>query len=117
MGIGQDFRWNSQMPLGGQGKQIAAAQDRLGRLQLFYVGTNNHILQNFQLQPNGVLWNGELAFSNYKANQVLLVQDVNQQLNLFYIGSDHHIHQNTQIDAASNTWSGDITWVETASTM
>ena len=106
--------WNGQEPLGGHAKQIAAARDELGRINIFYVGTNDKIYQNFQSQPNGVLWIGEQEFSRDKAKQVLLVQDEFDRLNLFYIGTNNHLYQNVQINAAENIWSGDVEWSETA---
>ena len=99
------LNWNGQMPLGGKAKQIATAQDQNGCQHIFYVGLNNHIYQNIQLEPNGVLWSGETPFSNLKANEVTLVQDANAALNLFYIGTDHHIHQHILVDPVHNQWS------------
>jgi hypothetical protein len=97
--------WNGQFPLAGKAKQIATAKDQNGQQHIFYVGLNNHIFQNIQLQPNGVIWSGELPFSNVKASEVALVQDANTALNLFYIGTDHHIHQHILVDVVQNEWS------------
>jgi hypothetical protein len=106
--------WNGQEPLGGKAKEITAALDQLDRLEIFYIGTNGHVYQNFQTQPNGVLWAGEQKFSTDKAKQVILARDAAKNLNLFYIGTDNSLRQNIQTSAAKNTWSGDVNWGEPA---
>jgi hypothetical protein len=41
-------------------KQICVGQNQDGRLEIFYVGTNDRIYHNWQTTPNGNNWNGEV---------------------------------------------------------
>ncbi len=99
--------WNGEMSFGGQAKQVALCLDANNCLEMFYVGTNGHLYQSIQQQPNNVLFSKAVRFSNDSGKQIVLIQDGSGQLNLFYIGSNGHIFQNIQTDVANNLWSGE----------
>ena len=44
--------WKGVTVMNGQAKQIVAAKNQDGRLEIFYVAVDNKIFHNWQVQPN-----------------------------------------------------------------
>src|SRR5690242_11812341 len=55
--------------LGNKAKALAAGQQQDGRLDLFYIGTDDRLYHNWQTQPSTGPWSGEqlLGAANNKA--------------------------------------------------
>ncbi len=89
--------------LGGFGKELTAIRNRDGRLEVFYVGTNDQIYHNWQVSA-GANWNGESSFGG-QAQQLTLGMDADGRLELFYVGMDGNAYQNWQT-AVNGSWTG-----------
>lgn len=50
--------------------QVAVGKNAGGRLEVFYVGTNNDLYDNWQIAPNSQVWAGATDFANSSAKQV-----------------------------------------------
>jgi ferric iron reductase protein FhuF len=85
-------------------KQITAAQNQDGRLEIFYVGTNNKIYHNWQVKPNSD-WSGESALGG-SAKQITAAQNQDGRLEIFYVGTNNKIYHNWQVKPNSD-WSGE----------
>jgi hypothetical protein len=99
--------WSPEFPMGGSALQIAAAQNQDGRLEIFYIGTGNHLYHNWQLAPNGLLWAGETPFVGNSALQVVAARNTDGRLEIFYIGTGNHLYHNWQTVAGGPTWFGE----------
>lgn len=51
-------RRRASRPLGGAAKQLAVARNADGRLEFFYIGTDDRLYHNWQTAPNNG-WSGE----------------------------------------------------------
>jgi hypothetical protein len=77
--------WHGEFPLGGSALQIAAVKNQDGRLEIFYIGTGNHLYHNWQTAANGLVWNGETAFPGDSANQVTAAVNIDGIVEIFYV--------------------------------
>ncbi|QYE33021.1 MULTISPECIES: hypothetical protein [Sphingosinicellaceae] len=89
--------------LGGFGKDVTAIRNADGRLEIFYIGTNDGIYHNWQVSAGGG-WNGESNFGG-QAQQLSLCMDQDGRLELFYIGMDGNAYGNWQT-AVNGPWTG-----------
>jgi hypothetical protein len=96
--------WSGEATLGGLGQQIAVSKNQDGRLEVFYVGTDNRIYHNYQLIPNGG-WRGESALGGF-AKQIAVGQDQDGRLEVFYVGTDGKIYHNYQLKPNTG-WNGE----------
>ena len=85
-------------------KSIVAAQDLDGRLETFYIGTDDKIYHNWQTAPNNG-WSGEFPLGG-SAKQVVIGRNADGRLELFYVGTNNRIYHNWQT-APNNGWSGE----------
>jgi len=99
--------WRGEFPLGGSAKQVAAAENADGRLELFYVGTNNDLYHNWQTAPNSVFWNGEVHFANDSAKQIAVARNADGRLEIFYVGTNNDLYHNWQTEPNSAVWAGE----------
>src|SRR5690349_10736971 len=56
--IATSTNWSAELQLGGFAKQVTSARNLDGRLEIFYVGTNDYIYHKYQLSPGGS-WSAE----------------------------------------------------------
>jgi hypothetical protein len=104
-------------------KQIAVGLNAAGRLEIFYVGTDNHLFHNWQVTvPNWQdvstvnMWAGEDRLMTAKnVTQIAVASDQDALLELMYIGSDKQLYHNAQITAATGLapqppgdWQGEL---------
>lgn len=99
--------WSGEGPFGGAAKQLAVGRNQDGRLEVFYVGTNDAIYRNYQTVPNNG-WSGEMALGG-SAKQIAVGQNQDGRLEIFYVGTNDAIYHNYQTAASNDTsWSGEI---------
>ena len=96
--------WSGEVAFGGAAKQISVARNQDGRLEVFYVGTNDAIYHNYQTAPNNG-WSGEQALGG-SAKQITVGQNQDGRLEVFYVGTNDAIYHNYQT-APNNGWSGE----------
>ena len=99
--------WSSEFPMGGSALQIAVAQNVTGALQIFYIGTGNHLYYNVQNAANSLLWSGETPFIGIQASAVVAARNADGRLEIFYIGVGGHLYHNWQVFAGEQTWAGE----------
>jgi hypothetical protein len=90
---------------GDSAKQVTVAQNSDGRLEIFYVGTNNDLYHNWQLKPgvsDNANWAGETRFPGDSANQITAAQNADGHLEIFYVGTNNDLYHNWQADPSSN---------------
>src|SRR4051812_47417043 len=80
--------WSGAVPLGGLGRYIALGMNADGRLEIFYVGTDNGLYHNWQTAPNSG-WAGETRFSGNSAKQIAVGSNADGRLEIFYVGTDN----------------------------
>jgi hypothetical protein len=97
--------WSGETTLGGLGQQIAVSKNQDGRLEVFYVGTDNRIYHNYQVTPNAG-WNGEVALGGF-AKQIAVAQNQDGRLEIFYVGTDNKIYHNYQVTPNAG-WNGEV---------
>src|SRR5262249_12951871 len=102
---GPNGGWHGQLALGGAAKQITVGSNKDGRLEVFYVGTDNNIYHNYQVAPNGG-WHGELALGG-AAKQITVGSNKDGRLEVFYVGTDNNIYHNYQV-APNSGWHGQL---------
>jgi hypothetical protein len=73
-------------------------------LEIFYVGMDDSIWQNWQTEPNGV-WHGEQAMEG-RAKQIAVKQNADGRLEIFYVGMDGAIWHNWQTEP-NGVWHGE----------
>jgi hypothetical protein len=103
--ISDNLNWAGQQRLAHNGvnysaKQVAAALNSDGRLEIFYVGTNNDLFHNWQIERNisdVTNWAGEERFAMDSAKQVAVAQNSDGRLEIFYVGTDNRLFHNWQI--------------------
>jgi hypothetical protein len=78
--------WHGPIPLGGSALQLAVGKNADGRLEIFYVGTNNYLFHNWQTAPNANVWFGETRFASDSAKQIAVGTNANGSLVIFYVG-------------------------------
>jgi hypothetical protein len=105
--------WSSQVWAGetwfrgNSAKQVAVGRNADGRLEIFYVGTNNDLYHNHQTVPNGNGWAGETHFANNSAKQVAVGQNQDGRLEIFYVGTNNDLYHNWQTAPNSELWAGE----------
>lgn len=101
-----DRCWVGEMSMGGYGKQICVGQNQDGRLEIFYIGTNDKIYHNWQLGTNGKEWSGEFAMGGY-AKHICVGQNQDGRMEIFYVGTDNQLYHNWQ-DKPNSGWVGEF---------
>ena len=71
-----------------------------GRIEIFYVGTDNTLYHNWQTETDGLAWNGQTAFSGDSAQQVTVAQNQDFRLEIFYVGTNNDIYHQWQTPPA-----------------
>jgi len=95
-------------------KQICVGRNYDGRLEIFYIGTNDRLYHNWQEKPNGG-WHGEEEFKDgshyYAAKQICVGQNVDGRLEIFYIATNDRLYHNWQ-EKPNGHWNGEMPLVE-----
>lgn len=84
---------------GGFAKALAVGANQDGRLEVFYIGTNDALYDNWQRAPNDG-WNGAEVIGDVNPGTPLPAQDLavvfsgrlEGILDVFYIGFDDSLH-------------------------
>ena len=97
--------WAGSHRLDGVAKTIAIAHDADGRLELFYVGSDEHIYHNFQNSPDG-LWHGSVPLGG-AARSLAVGYHEDGRIELFYLGTDAALYHNYQ-KSQNGDWSGEL---------
>ena len=85
--------WSAPLAMPGLAKQIVAETNADGRMQVFYIGTNDALYTNWW---TGSGWSGEAALGGY-AQQITVGKWGNGRLEMFYIGlTNRRIYHNYQ---------------------
>ena len=89
------------------GKVLCASQDADGRLEVFYVGTNNVLYHNWQVIPNDG-WSGEnlLGTPTDQGKQIAAARNADGRLEVFYIGTNNVLYHTWQV-VPNGGWSGE----------
>ena len=91
------WNWGGETPFpGDSAQQVAVGRNADGRLEIFYVGTNNVLYHNWQIAPNGD-WVGETQFPGDSAQQVAVGQNADGRLEIFYVGTNNILYHNWQV--------------------
>ncbi len=80
---------------------IAAGQNADGRIEIFYIKTDQTCCQRWQISPGGE-WSEELPCFNF-AKAVLMEQDIDGCINVFILGQDNRLFLKKQ-SSPSNGW-------------
>ncbi len=88
-----------------QAKQLVVGQNADGRLEVFYIGTNDALYHNWQTVPNGA-WNGEVGLGGW-AKQLVVGQNADGRLEVFYIGTNDALYHNWQT-VPNGAWNGEV---------
>jgi hypothetical protein len=99
-------QWSGELALGGSALMIAAGQNADGRIEIFYVGTNNALYHNWQTAVNGTTWAGETRFPNDSAKQIAVARNADGRLEIFYVGSNNALYHNWQT-SPNGAWAGE----------
>ena len=75
---------------GGWAKDLSLVSGPDGRMELFYIGTNDAIYHRWQAVPNGG-WTGETRFGGM-AKSLSAVRWGDGHIELFYAGTNNHIY-------------------------
>ena len=108
--------------VGNRAKQIAVANNVDGRLEIFYVGSNNDLFHNWQTQTPDFhnqatlnTWAGEVRFAKNSADQVTVGTNSDGRLEIFYVGLNNELFHNWQNQPPDvtkpgtlNSWHGEI---------
>ena len=86
------------------GNRVAVGQNADGRLEVFYIGINDHIYHDWEDSPNGN-WHGEAALGG-GAKQIAVGRNADGRLEVFYIGTNDQIYHDWQ-DSAKGNWHGE----------
>jgi hypothetical protein len=97
--------WSDDEPLSSHvyAKQITAGINKLGLLETFYVGDNNDLYHDWQIEGFG--WIGEQRLNGASAKQVTVGTNEDRRLEVFYVGLNDKIYHNWQLPAGG--WSGE----------
>src|ERR1700712_3589596 len=98
-------QWRGEFSLGGVAKQISAGRNADGRLEIFYIGADNVIYHNWQTQPNGLFWSGEMRLSSQCAREIAVAPNADGRLALFFIGDADTLFHIGQTIASGVSWS------------
>lgn len=89
-------QWWGEFLFGGSAKQMAVGHNADGRLEIFYVGTNNDLYHRWQTSTSGLVWSAETRFANNSARQVAVGQNKDGRLEIFYVGNNNDLYHNWQ---------------------
>ena len=84
-------------------QKLTAGQNLDGRLEVFYVGTDNKLYHNYQVEPNGG-WAGQSALGG-SAQEIAVASNQDGRLELFYVGTDDKLYHNYQV-LPNRGWAG-----------
>jgi hypothetical protein len=93
--------WSESYGLGGEAKEIAVSNNADGRIEIFYVGTNDRLYHRAQVSGG---WSGEMAYG-VEAHEVAVARNADGRMEVFFAGAGgrlHHVWQN----APNGGWSG-----------
>jgi hypothetical protein len=93
--------WTTSAALGGLAKKLAIGSNADGRLELFYVGTNDMLFHRVQLPTGG--WSGELAFG-VAATELAVGRNADGRLEVVFTAPDGSLQHAWQT-AANGNWS------------
>ena len=101
--------WSGIIPFQDQtkparAKALAVGQNADGRLEIFYIGTDDNLYHNWE-NPSLIGWHGEDRFEG-RAKALTIGQNADGRLEIFYIGTDDKIYHNWQT-APNNGWPGE----------
>jgi hypothetical protein len=104
--------WHGERALGGRARQLCAAENQDGRLEVFYVGVDDTIRHNWQMVPNG-RWHGEELLGTHApldipdpAQVICAARNQDGRLALFHVGPDFAIYHNWQ-HTPGGDWHGE----------
>jgi hypothetical protein len=92
--------WSGIAALGGTAKQLVVGNNADGRLEVFYVGTNDRLFHRVQVSAG---WSGEIAFGT-DARDISVARNPDGRLELFYLSASGAIGHSVQL-APNSTWS------------
>jgi len=92
------------VPLGGYARHITLARNADGRLECFYVGTNDVLYHNWQTARNNG-WAGEHSLG-FTGQKIAFGQNADGRLELFFVGLDSHLYHMWQSTPGGPQWSG-----------
>lgn len=98
------FAVNAQS-IGDSAQQIAVGQNSDGRLEVFYVGSDNALCHNWQTAPSSTNWNGESKFANTSAYNIAVGQNLDGRLEVFWSGTDKAVYHDWQT-TPNGAWYG-----------
>ena len=105
---GGDFVSTSQ----NTAQYIGVASNADGRLELFYIGMDNILYHDWQLNPvTGTSWSGGkfLSTAQNTAKSLVVGNNADGRLEVFYIGMDDIVYHDWQMaPITGTTWSGGI---------
>ncbi len=103
--VALNYSWHGAVRLGGTGNQVAVNWNLDGRLELFCIGDDQRIYQDWQTSPNGK-WHGLIVFDKgaARARQLRLARNSDGRLQLFYIGLDWNIYSHAHAAVRSGAW-------------
>jgi hypothetical protein len=84
--------------------RIAVAQNRGGRLELFYIDSDGHIRNLWQSSPNGD-WGSDGESLGERATDLAVGQNADGRLEIFYFGPQNEIWHNWQPAPGRGPWS------------
>lgn len=100
--------WSGETPfVGDSALAVVVARNADGRLEIFYIGTNNQLYHNWQTTPGGPTWSGETSFPGDSAKDIAVGQNMDGRLEIFYIGINGTIYHNWQTTPGGSTWFGE----------
>jgi predicted MPP superfamily phosphohydrolase len=95
----EHLAWYQETGFGVSAKQVCVGQNQDGRLEIFYIGTDNKIYHNWQKTPESdwhkINWNGAVALGG-EAKQICVGQNEDGHLEVFYVGTNDTIYHNWQ---------------------
>jgi hypothetical protein len=104
------------------GKKIAAACNQDGRFEFFYVGTNDRIYHDWQLEPGGTNWNGSKPLGEFQGKEIAICKNADGRLEVVLVGMGHNLYhawQNFGADGkpSSADWSAPVRFKDKSSAL
>jgi hypothetical protein len=93
--------WFGPISLGGTAKQIVVASNVDGRLEIFYIRTDNNLCHRFQLALNALFWSEESVLAETHVEQIAVGANKDGRLEIFYTDSHNNLFHNCQPQAAN----------------
>jgi hypothetical protein len=95
--------WFGPISLGGTAKQIVVASNVDGRLEIFYIRSDNNLCHRFQPALNALLWTDESVLAEVHVEQIAVCANKDGRLEIFYTDSHNNLYNNCQPQAANIT--------------